>query len=235
MAAFTEYLDTSFDRAFDELRNQKLLSWYPWVGKEYARDTARIMFILESAYQNENNKETIQSPDFTRQTIHEVFFKGARYSHTLNNIGSFVGALLGKQTVWGNLVYHNIVQRAMDYRGNNKEQPNDADYGKGCILLKEILTVLKPDLCICMGVKLNPHIREGKTFSSYLTREKTEPGKINGVWLLDALRLDLNGHKTRMLFTAHPANPTGFTAPEWAKYVHRYAPEEIKRFKEGLK
>lgn len=230
MKTLSEYLDTSLDKTFEELRAQKQLSWYPWVGKEYFSADTRVMFILESAYQNESNRETIQTPAFTRQTIYEVFVKGETYSRTLNNLRKFLLELMrdgatSEEHTWGKLAYHNVIQRPLN---GTKERPSSEDYINGCRSLKKILSILRPKLCICMGVGLNKSILEGDAFRGEVVRIKTELGKIDGVWLLDRLNLKLSGHTVGMIFTAHPENKRGFAADAWAGYVKRHVSSELQ-------
>lgn len=241
MGFFDEHIDNSFDSAFEELRKQNRLTWYPWVGKNYKNNDQRIMFILESAYENDNNKETtIRTPGFTRQTIHEVFIRGDDYSDTLNNLRSFSKILIDDNTIpdssiWGNLAYHNAVQRIMDYTGETREEPNPADFRNGCRTLKEVLKILKPSLCICMGVELNRYILEDKSFG-HIQRDKTgngsSNGKIGGTWMRDLLTLELEGQKTKLIFTTHPSR---CAQNAWADYLKKYIHGEISQFKQSCK
>ena len=236
-----KHVDISFDSTLEVLRKQNQLTWYPWIGKNYRHNAQRIMFILESAYENDNNKETIvKNPSFTRQTIHEVFIRGDNYSDTLNNLRSVLRILIDDKTIpdssiWENLVYHNVVQRIMDYKGKTREKPNPDDFRNGCRTLKEIIKTLKPTLCICMGVRLNKYILEDTSFG-IIRRDKTENGNSNGkigsTWMLDLLTLELNGQKTKLIFTTHPSR---CAQKAWADYLNKYVPTEISQFKQNCK
>lgn len=232
MEDFSEHIDTSYDSEFKKLADQGSLSWYPWVGDRYRHANNKVLFVLESAYKNDSNRNTIETLNFERQSIHEVFIKGDTYSRTFNTIRKFTQELFTENTpsdaIWRSLAYHNVIQRPMDYTGKSREKPTDTDYADSLPCFKRILETLRPTLCICMGVTLAKHLLLNEYFKDSIVRSKTEPGKLNGVYKLDLFNLKLNTDSTKLIFTAHPANPKGFNTELWAKYIRTYTIETPK-------
>lgn len=155
MEVDTRLIDQSQDAKFDAIKS---LSWYPWVGKDYFRNTThRLLIVAESHYNwgenvDELNKALLSHKYITRNVTqyYPVSFTGNNPMFENLHRCLFQTNNIDRQKVWRNIAFYNFVQRSMNY--NFKERPNDNDWSNGWQSFVEIIKILRPTECIFVGV-----------------------------------------------------------------------------------
>lgn len=147
-----EMLCTDFDSDFDRLCEGKLLTWFPWVGKNYPSAAKRIFMLWESHYANGIPDGEDDEEEFTRN----VFYKNAILGTTRNP--AFENALeildisinwKDREKFFSNIACCNVIQSIMP---NSKIRPTPAQFLAGCRAFSKLRQILKPDVCIFWGV-----------------------------------------------------------------------------------
>lgn len=216
--------NTDFDAKFDAI-SEGLLSWYPWIGKDYAK--TKILIIPESHYQNDIQNTNSEKKEYTRMVVNECLAKQEWHNKTLE---AFPKAIAGKKefnhkVLWDNLAYYNFVQRTMNYIGNNREKPNEKDFAKGWETFKYVADILKPSVCIFIGVRACQYIKNAfgdKQISFYYP----EKGKLNNVWLRPVFTVTMPYGALKIMFTKHAGHYYKWEV--WHKYLKKSVPNETE-------
>ena len=142
---------TDFDSGFDRLCEEKLLTWFPWVGKNYPSAAKRIFMLWESHYANEIPDGEEDDEEFTRKVINDVISGTNRYRAFKNAL-----EILGVSTDWkdrekffSNIACCNVIQNIMP---NSEERPTPDQFLTGCRAFSKLRQILEPDVCIFWGV-----------------------------------------------------------------------------------
>ncbi|MDL2208820.1 uracil-DNA glycosylase family protein [Parabacteroides sp. OttesenSCG-928-O15] len=134
--------EENFNLLFDKIEG---LAWFPWVGREYLKGQYKVLIIGESHY-----GEGYNDKNATRETIEEELYCNDGITQTFKNITFLLKNEEGNDPVlWDNIAYYNFVQRAMC---DPKDRPNEEDFNNGWEIFPKIIEVLKPDICIFIGV-----------------------------------------------------------------------------------
>lgn len=180
-----KHFTTIYDSLF---KNIKGLKWYPAVGNNYNSNKYKILIVGEShydqceSYECSEYKQALKNwsnPNSTRECIIEDRFEFLwdKENKTYRNINSLLSGVLRPipEAVWENISYYNLVQELLP---NINHRPSYDQLLKGIELLSDIVKILKPDLCIIIGVvsrqalsecnntflELNNKIRNSKPF-----------------------------------------------------------------------
>lgn len=139
------------------------LTYFPWVGSEYSsiNNWSGILIVAESVYDwdpgSSHSQTSLINAEFSRHVVYEhcLYFTcdGIKNSPTWRNLER---ALFGYKQIsnqdridlWTSVSVHQHVQRPMI---SIQERPTFDDYLHGAHILKEILTILKPEMCIYLG------------------------------------------------------------------------------------
>ncbi len=141
---------TGFD---EELRKINTNKWLPWVGINYPKikPDSRLLILGESHYYNKpEGKEFYDTnEDTTRICIEDEWSKNT-YNPIQKTI--FSDNNTHEEVFWNNIVFTNLVQRAMKYYDGN-ERPNKNDYLEGWYNLVQVLKILDPSAVLIVGLK----------------------------------------------------------------------------------
>ncbi|WGK69695.1 hypothetical protein P0082_02200 [Candidatus Haliotispira prima] len=168
--------DIFFDTEFDSLPN---LAWLPWVGCKYRDLPYKLLIVGQSNSDNKKRiNDTQQNKGFTRWVIERVI-EGDNGWPVFQNIhkilkgGKNVTGRENIQGLWENLCFYDFVQRVMLKTPDGLKQPTSDDYLAGKPVFDELIKMLKPDVCLFIGV------RTAKVFGSLVERK---PEKIDGTY-----------------------------------------------------
>lgn len=173
---FDKALTTQYDECFAAIEG---LTWLPWVGKNY--QVTRVLIVAESHYTNAATPEEAQKGKLEymedKHSTREVFAEypmigykagwtnhGGRHNNpTFDNIFRVLvssdllseESRLQREKLCSALGFVNIVQRPMWFppkeSGYPKERPKPEDMINGWKVIKQVLAILKPDLCWFAG------------------------------------------------------------------------------------
>ncbi|MBU0988135.1 MAG: hypothetical protein KKH68_12880, partial [Proteobacteria bacterium] len=125
--------------------------------------------------------------------------------------------------LWVSIALHQYVQRPMK---NKDERPDANDYKAGAIILKEILGIMKPRLCIFLGTdwkKIGP-------ISEYAVRSENKYyEKINGS-CPRVFTYGVDGQEAKLLMIKHTSKY--FSWDKWhSEFLATEAPEYLQHMK----
>lgn len=159
--AMNNYLDSTFEPAFQLLRKEAGLTWSPWVGKEYSRAREKVLIVGESHYTNNPDpdgakkdiNQYLQNAAFTQEVVFEAPI--CRYWSTpfFDNLhrALFCTSKVDGGKLWSEVAFYNFVQRQMEYR--YRERPQWVDYYKAWATFISVVKVLEPKTCLFVGVE----------------------------------------------------------------------------------
>lgn len=235
-----EHLDTSFDCFFEEKDDDESnLTWFPWVGKNFKNNEKKILIIGESHYSDKKDKESIKEDvremlnnrNFTRDDVvfnHVIntelveieFFKNLH--KTLFRTNDFDYSKL-----WQEISFYNFIQRPMT---DISERPGKHDIISGWKTFMKISKILKPSLCIFIGVAASNYYN--KFFSNYRVphSELLYGDKINSTYERKPVTIELDSkNKAVILFIKHASKY--FSWEEWYKFLNDKNYKEINDLK----
>jgi hypothetical protein len=224
-----QYIDNSFDK---DLLNISSLTWLPWIGKDFKKNSKRLLIVGESHYALGDNDEEYQkrfkeftdNKTFTRESIYESAVCGEWRIKTFDNIHR---VLLGsndfdKELFWKQVAFFNFIQRLMDYR--KKERPTWVDFYSSWKTFIELIKVLNPTDCIFIGVSASNSFNEAMDE----LRMKYDPVKwLEGIGTAYAriATLNLNEINVKLSFIQHASKM--FSWREWNKFLVRENKETL--------
>lgn len=163
----SEHFSNIYDSQFKALEG---LRWYPAVGRNYPSNKYKILIVGESHYGHCDSYECPEyqtalsswsAPDSTRICIIEdrFDFLWDRENKTYRNISELLATVSRPipEAVWENISYYNLVQNLLP---NIKYRPSYDQLIEGVKFLNKIIEILKPDLCIIIGVSSRNAFRD---------------------------------------------------------------------------
>jgi hypothetical protein len=124
--------------------------------------------------------------------------------------------------VWGSSAYYNLVQRMMDYmQDGSPERPTWDDYLTGWKVFGEVVKIIQPSHCFCIGVTA------ANSFNHWIANQNVFTGnvilteKIGGTWARSG-RLETAGTSTELIFVKHLGLP--FSWIQWHDYLQNQHP-----------
>lgn len=164
---YTKVLDSKF-------KEIEGLYWFPFVGKDYFRNSSKILVIgeshyagIESSYGSEEydiKANEWRDPESTRQCLIEERYKEYWRNKTYKNISFLLSGSENNppEGIWNNIAYYNLVQKLLPNMGH---RPSYEQFLDGIHMLPDIISLLQPDLCILIGVSSRNAFKN--SFSTY--------------------------------------------------------------------
>ncbi|MFD2205949.1 hypothetical protein [Kiloniella antarctica] len=224
-----EHHDNYFDNDFDKINE---LTYLPWVGSKYKGlyNKQKILVIAESVYNWDENSQhawaSVNGRNFSRHVVHKhglyhTVSGGVENAPTYRNLER---SLSGQRNLspearvefWSSIAFQQHVQRPMR---NKKERPSPEDYEKGSRVLKDIISITKPDLCVYMGTDWR---KLSAIMDVFGIQEIKQYSKINGA-IPKKLTLELQGSTIPLIMIKHPNR---FFS--WDKWFNEVIKDEIK-------
>ena len=204
------------------------------MGKKYQsqEDKHKVLIVAESVYDwepgKEDSREWLRRKDFARRVVrqHRLDFESERpkISPTYKNLER---AIYGRKDIedkdvkdlWLSVSVHQYVQRPMKNKG---ERPSTDDYENGAPILKCILSILKPRLCIILGTdwkKVKPILRE-----KFASSDEKRGYEIIGQSRPRVLNCMVDCRESKILMIQHPSHH--FSWKEWYRqFLSKEAPQ----------
>ena len=224
-------LNQTFDFQFDKIEN---LTWYPWVGKDYALSNRRVLIIGDSHYAVDDGNfdedcynDFISNKDTTRKFA-EGYMNGEEWNFNRNlrlcllNVDD--KTLL--KPLWGKIAFYNFIQEPMKQRD---AKPTIEQYKIAWNVFVKLLKIIKPTDCIFIGVRSETGF--GSCMYELGLKEEKEYDiknmnrKINGTLPREAFIKFSDEYRLRLLFIKHTS--IGFTYSDWHEFLKKEMPEAM--------
>ena len=220
-----EMLCDDFDSDFDRLCEENLLTWFPWVGKNYPSATKRIFMLWESHYANEIPDGEEDDEEFTRKVFCDVI-SGKNGNPAFKNALEILGISTDRKDrgkFFSNIVCCNVIQ---DIMTNSEERPTPDQFLAGCRAFSKLRQILKPDVCIFWGVTvcntLHSFSDDQGSYDAVLRQD--EDGMVAGCYP----RYGKLPDGTKIFGLLHPVlkfNNTQAARDAWRTWIFREIPE----------
>ncbi len=239
-----KFLNKSFDDKFLQI---SLLRYLPWVGKNYTKqeDNHKVLIVAESVYDwnegSETSKRFLKKKDCERIVVREhglYFLDKATYefedSPTYRNLERVI---YGKRDIpienikylWLSVAHHQYVQRPMK---NIEERPSTEDYVTGALVLKSVMSILRPHICIFLGTdwkKVEPILN-----LKYATYDEKFCYPPIGRSYPRVLNCKIDNKTSKIIMIQHTSKY--FSWKNWhSKFLSKEAPEYIAYMKTFIK
>ena len=220
--------DNYIKKSFDVLP-EDVLRWYPWVGENYSK--TKILIVGESHYGvcKETLEWYLKSKEGTIEVI-KALITGKKWAQDNKTLNNFSKSLVGdndytNEVLWNKLAYYNFIQRPMNYISPNKERPTNDDFIKGCKTFKQVINILKPSICIFIGVEAS-----WRVICSFEQKDSNRDchisGKLNRINLRPIVTVNMPYGQTKLIFTKHSSRYYNWSG--WHNYLKQSIPNEIK-------
>ena len=231
--------DKKVRKAIEALNSKRILTWYPWIGAEYAR--GGLLVIGESNYANGDSGST---PDaarkavdgnehFTECVVSRFCINRCKRNPTFDGITKVLRddlkkdlLTVGRQT-WGRIAYMDVIQKSMrgkckgwkDFK--DRSRPTKEMWTPGWKAVLKVIEILKPGFLLFVGAGVANHFSNKYMQDGYKAEMKAD-GKIGRhIWREGALILP-SGLKVKVCVIPNPGRAQGFRPDEWRKKVRRY-------------
>ena len=256
--AWNRTLSRSFDAALNPLGGNGL-TWLPWVGKDYGGSNRRILVVGESHYTNvadagkvaEEKAKWQANTLVTREVMAEYPLEGYD-AGWVNNGGKgnnptfdnlhralLLTDLLSpgeeelRSRLWSQLAYYNFVQRVMDYGpGRHKERPTDADLHNGWRVFVELVGILKPEVCLFIGVLASNSFNRCMLAIGVEHTPLNWGDSLNGVYLREGGAVTIQGVRTDLVFMRHSSKYFAWDA--WNDYLEKTIPSHMATLRKAV-
>jgi len=225
-------LNQTFDSQFDKIEN---LTWYPWVGKDYALSNRRVLMIGDSHYtvDEEGNFDEECYNDFMSNKNHtREFAYGYMNGEEWNFNRNLRLCLLNVddktllKPLWEKITFYNFIQEPMKQRD---AEPTVEQYKIAWNVFVKLVEVIKPTDCIFIGVRSETGfgscmyelgLKEDKDY--YI---KNMNKKINGTFPREAFIEFSDGYNLKLFFIKHTAKY--FSPEKWHDFLKKEMPEAM--------
>ena len=219
------------------------LSWLPWIGSDYFKNTNRLLIIGESQYP-QGETETVYKEDlarvngidFTRNAVLQTQIQN-HYKHpALDNL---LKALLknfpiNKEKLWKEIAFYNFVQRVMNYssfNGKKTEQPAIADFDEGWKVFVEVVKILKPTDCVFIGVSAAMPFERMMDQLNIKRTNRISHYKIGNTNPISAA-IEIDGFTTNISFDKHSS--AYFSPKDWNPFLEEQHGSIVRELKEKI-
>jgi hypothetical protein len=232
-------LDTTFDDSLKKLEGEGM-KWYPWVGKEYATASPRLLVLGESHYEWDENdkgaaaKKRLNDPYYNRESIqcyHGINHGklGAKIPRFYRNAERLLfqkpnPTAAATDKFWRRVAYFNLVQVPM---GDRKARPEPSDIVSGWRVTLKICGAIKPTHVLVCGSNQYSFNELKNLIKSdgRITCERTSKpiGRVAGRYLKASISSTID---VSFVFVRHPA--AYFNWRRWGDFVKEQTPELLE-------
>ncbi len=221
-------LSQHYDQEFFEIKEQKLLTWYPWVGDDYLQspDNAKLLVVGESHYNNKSNQDSnINSTNecFTRKVIKKYVFSDNDSNRTFDTLKKNLckNPQISAKNLWPKIAFYNFIQ---DQMHGLKKRPQAYQFLSSWKTFAKIVNILKPSACLFIGVTACNYLRQANIGDHTIIKPQE---KINRTYPRNiSLKIQNEESPTKIILIKHCAK---YFSPElWHSYLKKNMPNEIE-------
>lgn len=231
------HLSTQEDNNLNKIPN---LSWLPWVGSDYFKNSNRLLIIGESQYAQgetaaayKEDLARVNEMDFTRNAVLQTQIQN-HYKHpALDNLlkSLFGNTSINKEKFWKEIGFYNFVQWVMDYssfNGKKTEQRTIADFDAGWKVFVDVVKILKPTDCIFIGVSAAMPFERMMDQLNIKRTDRISHDKIGNTNPISAT-IEIDGHSTKITFVRHSS--AYFSPDEWNPFLEKQHGNTVQEIK----
>ena len=223
-------MNQKLDNEFNKIEG---LKWLSFVGNEYLEltDNKKVLIVGESHYQDETNESIEKHKDktFTRKVVDELAINRYYYrTKIFYNFHKtiFVNDKFNSSKFWNLVSFYNFIQRSMT---TNKDRPTDKDFINGWKAFFKVIKVVKPKMCILIGVESSNSLKLAMNESEFkLTNFETIKEKFSGTYPRLAT-IELNDKQIDLIFIQHTGSKYSYGA--WHIYLKGVVGEQVEWFR----
>jgi len=228
-------MDKSFDTEFAKIEG---LKWLPWVGSDYSKDENPKLLIIGETHYHNNSEWSIgqhNKIDFTRLIVNEMGIQKLIYGKIkmFTNLHKviFNNSPFESSKFWNFVSFYNLVQRPMVTINN---RPNHKDFSYSWPIFFELIKVLKPRVCLLIGVTSSHTLSEAIEKSTFRKTDAKWEEKISNVEpIIISLVDDMDNYEVRLIFIRHASR--GFSWSKWHQFLKSKMPETLNSLSEKSK
>ena len=226
-------LNQTFDSQFDKIEN---LTWYPWIGKDYALSNRRILIVGDSHYAIDDNSNFDEEcynnflSDKNNTRDYAFLYMKAEKEHSFNrNLRLCLLNIDDKtllKSLWSKIAFYEFIQEPMKQIGRNGK-PTVEQYKIAWNVFVKLVEIIEPTDCIFIGVRSETCFDYCMNQLDIIHRPIVNmPEKINGTPPREAFIQLSNKHNLRLLFIKHTSR--GFFYSDWHEFLKKEMPEAMK-------
>ena len=221
-AEVQKLLCSDFDADFDRLCGEKLLTWFPWVGKNYPSAAKRIFMAWESHYADKIPDGEEDDEEFTRKVFYKNAILGTIRNPAFENALKILGISTDRkdrEKFFSNVACCNVIQNIMP---NSQKRPTPAQFLAGCRAFSKLRQRLKPDVCLFWGVTVCNTLHSFSDDQGDYDAVVREDGEVGGCYP----RFGKLPDGTKIVGVRHPRWCNGEDVQEeWRTWIFREVPE----------
>ena len=126
----------------------------PWIGSEYPSRSPKVLILGESHYGNAHLEHGYALEDKTLLCIRDQIddtWKHAYYTKVVSTVIGHRPTLEDKREFWNSVAYHNLITEPLE---RSRKAPSEEQWINSIKTLPQFMDDLKPDYCLCMGVRM---------------------------------------------------------------------------------
>lgn len=162
---YVKLCDIRYDELFERV---DLLERYPWVGEKYKDSKFRVLILGDSHYTIDREKKFCEeefkrcktNKDYTREIIRCVINDVCEgeptwtmYKNLVNTFTSYTPEEV--KYLWSKVAFYNFIQEPMK---QINQVPTNEDCKIGWKCFYDVVNILKPHLCLFIGIRSNREI-----------------------------------------------------------------------------
>lgn len=204
---------TKFD---NQLRQINTLKWLPWIAEDFANTKIKLLVVGESHYEGGKKEEKYENKQYTR-IIHKETAVERNY-YNIKVYPNFHRAMFGNdnfdaEKFWNKTAYYNFIQRPMF---TNKDRPTEQDNKIGWETFVDLVTILKPDICIFLGTS------SANSFNEIMQSKNIEHKKVRWRKKISnsypkVSEITISKQLTKLIFIRHPSQY--FSWQKWNEFL----------------
>jgi hypothetical protein len=226
-------MNLNYDQKLKEITT---LKWLPWIGNS---SKCKILLVGESHYTTtEEDLKNQENDDYTRKVVNDMGVNGNKYKSPFfpNILRLFLSRTdlthEQRQSFWDNMAFYNFIQTPMETK---KGRPQKSDYELGWENFYEMIKVLKPEVCIFLGLSAANHFNLGEKHAqnyvlSYHKWGDIQVGKTKSIHL----QLSKSEHTIEIYAIKHPSSRF-FSATKWRSFLEFKIPSLLTKIENTIK
>ncbi|MGJ1507888.1 uracil-DNA glycosylase family protein [Sphingobacterium siyangense] len=213
-------MNEQYEIEFDKIGDS--ITWYPYIGKYYAKSDFKILMVGESHYKNPDDpREIWKSKDFTRVIVGELgvnmdFYNNIKFFKQINQLFNWNGQEFG---IWNQAAFYNFIQRPL---ATKHDRPSKTDFLTGWKSFEKIIEILKPNLCVFLGSAAANTFNESFAKGNKVDKTIKWHDNINRTYLKTSSLIN-EDMETNLIFIKHPSQY--ISLDKWREKLVEFHPE----------
>lgn len=236
-----------YDTAFDQLRDAKMLTWRPWVGRGYTE--GGLLVIGESNYADEERENPSPTREiavervnvnwhFTEEVVKRFCLKRTEPNKTFDGVTHILKAedsmpdFEASAKVWESFAYMDLLQCAMQGKGwgqDSRQRPWKELWPQGWKAVLAVIEVLKPGKLLFVGSGVATNCNR-KLLPGGVDAKIKNHRKVGNLWLRTGALKPNGSQPIELIGIPNPGGAHGFSPDKWRDATRRILMAKAWRF-----